>query len=232
MATFAEIQSEVETRVIDTPAAVVAAIPGLINRVIRKLQKNHNFKVMEAEQAITTTVDDQSLGSVPSDFKEFRDFPYYIEEIGRFQRIEIAAGKDGPGQYFGTEDEGYPLVLLDGTPSDVAGTRTWTVYPIPDGNSDYDDGEYRIVVPYWKFLPELSGSESNWFTVNGEDFLIAQVTAEAFAIDWDENRMAVWAQLAAPYREDLIKQDKMYRLSGVTELVPHWQGARTPRLRF
>jgi hypothetical protein len=233
MATYSELQTQIERRVIDLPSAVTAEVPNLINRIIRELQKNHNFKVMEAEHAVSTTAESQSLGSVPSDFKEFRDFPYYREEVGRFRRMTIAAAKDGPGEYFGAEDEGYPMVLLDGLPSDVAGARTWTVYPIPDGNSDFDDGEYRIVVPYWKYLPALSADgDTNWFTVNGEAYIVDQVTSEAFFLDWDEQRAAVWAQKAAPFKNDLIKTDKLYRLSGVTELVPHFEGARTPRLRF
>lgn len=238
-ATFSSIQTRVERRVIDLPAAVVAEVPALVNSALRDLQKDHNFKVMEAVLSATTTVNTRTLTSTPADFKEFRGQPYYFNNDGTVRRLVVAASREdiwGPIDHWGWIDDeitGNPLVLLDGEPTNVLGQRNLDVYPLPDGNSDYDTGEYPITIPYWKFLPDLvSGSDENWFTDNAELYLIFQATSEAFSVDWDTEHAMEWERKAMQQRQRVLHADKLYRLQGVKSLVPHYRGERSSNLRL
>lgn len=233
MATYLELQTAVQRRVIDLPQAVRDEVPLIINRVIRNLQKAHNFYVMEGTQDYTTVLEQRTLGPLPADFKEFNGEPYSVEALGRLNYMTLAPTERDAIAYFGNDDTGAPHALVRSNPEDAAGAASLSVWPLPDGNSDYDDGEYRVRLPYWKFLPHLvANGETNWFTTNGEDYVIDKSTAEAFAIDWDENRMAIWEKKAAVHRNELMLLDKRMRISPVESFVPHYLGARTPRLRF
>ncbi len=224
MATFQNIQDRVTRRVIDLPASVLTEIPTLINEAMRDLQTEHNFKVMEALSAtFTTTVNTNTLGSVPSDFKEYRGKPYLTTDKGEVHKLGIMSGmRQEALRVVGVStdtDTDRPAFILEGEPSDVAGARVWEVHPLADGLSDYSDGEYRIRVPYWKFLPALSaGTDTNWFTVNAERWLTFHATSMAFGINWDEARASYWEAQAAKEFGKVLKRDKLYRLSSVDTL--------------
>lgn len=233
MATFAEIQTRVQRRVIDLPTAVSTEVPTLINEAIRELEKKHNFKVMETlGGAYNTTESSRTLTTKPSDFKEYRGNPYFLENIGGNIDISLVANRNAVQDYYGNNDIGFPMFLLESEPTDT-GTANWEVWPLPDSNSDYSDGEYRIYVPYWRFLPDLSDdTDTNWFTVNADEWIILRATAEAFAIDWDVDREVVWLKKAAIKYKEIINTDKRYRLSSVKTLVPLWQGVYQPNVRI
>ena len=227
MATFTQIQDRVKRRVIDLPASVTTEVPALINEAMRRLQRKHNFKVMETETAILTTtiaLRTLSTAAVPSNFKEMRGSPYLITESGGFKDLLHPDQRASAMREYSVSDvnaEGEPRLIVDGEPSDL-NVRNWAVYPFPDGNSDFANGEYRIVIPYWRYLPILViNSDANWFTADAEEYLVYRATAEAFALNWDEERMAIWTQKAADERVEVIKTDKKTRLAGVDTLVPH-----------
>lgn len=233
MATFSAIQTRVQRIVIDLPAAVTTEVPSLINEAIRNLMKEHNFKVMEALTSDNLTViSTRALMSVPSDLKEYRDDPYIRYNLGGYRPLTVAADRNSVMERYDFDDEGEPRVLLDAEPTSSLNARSWEVWPLPDGNSDWDDGEYRISVPYWKYLADLSGdSDQNWFTVNAEEYIIEDAAARAFALDWDMEQEAVHMQKAERFKQRIIKVDKTFRLMGVTTLVPHWRGENYPKLR-
>ncbi len=55
------------------------------------------------------------------------------------------------------------------------------VYPFPDGSSDWSDGNYRVNIPYWSYIPIPVGErDTNWFLVNGIEFLVAAATSACF----------------------------------------------------
>lgn len=233
MATFQDLQTRVQRRVIDLPQAVRDEVPDLINQAIRSIQKKHDFKVMEEELTLVTVIGSQTLGNVPELWKSLRDQAYRTEALGRVFPLSLSNTSRAPREVWATEDEGAPTVLWETSPLSVEGERQFMVWPIPDGNSDWDDGEYRVTIPYWRYVPHLTlPTSTNWFTNNAEMYIINQATAEAFALDWDEERMAVWAQKAAAEQHEVISTDKKFRLAGVDTMVPHWRGARTPNLRF
>lgn len=233
MPTFQTFQDRVTRRVIDLPAAVTAEVPDLINKALRTLQEFHNFRVMETETAqLTTTVATRPLSAaVPTNFKEFRGRPYLVKNDGGTRDLLLAANRNAVLDAFplnDPNDKGEPKLVLDPEPIDDAGARTLEVFPFPDGLSDWSGGEYRVVVPYWRYVTALAaGTDENWFTTNAEWYLTFQATAEAFFLDWDEARGQLWAARAGEFAPDgravgefsrVLKQDKLARLGGVRQL--------------
>src|SRR5690606_23628102 len=123
MATFSELQTRVQRRVIDLPAAVQAEVPTLINEAMKQLQRRHNFKVMEKVASFTTVAGTQVLGAVPSDWKEWRDFPFYTEELGRSVPMFNANALTSPNMYYPTHAEVYPQIIAE---SDASGEAVTT----------------------------------------------------------------------------------------------------------
>ncbi len=234
MATFLELQNAVAGIIIDTPATTLAQVPTFVKEAVRQLQTLHNFKVMEAETSIfVTATGTRTLGAVPSNFKQFRGKPYEILADGTVRELMNAADRAAVLREFGdtrggeadTEVmSGPPAVVLRSEPSDDLGTTVFEIYPLPDGLSLYADtsaGEYRVVVPYWKYLTALSANgDQNWFTNNAEEFIKYQAAAEGFFHDHDEERGTLWTQKAQAKLKDIMLRDKILRLSGVQALVP------------
>lgn len=227
MATFSQLKQRVERRVIDLPTAVQTEVPLLVNSAYRHLQRKHNFKVMETQTStLVTTVGERVLAAVPSDFKELREFPYRITRLGDHQRMKTQLELAELGLRFGDQDEGVPQAVLLGE-QDTAGVGDLEVWPLPDGDSDHVDGEYRIVVPYYRFLPALvNDADTNWLVVNGEDYIVMKATSDAFAVDWDEERMTIWRQLAQNELREVIRADKRAQVAGIEALAVHWRGAK------
>ena len=230
MATYQQLQTRVGHIVIDQPASVQAQVPTLVNEAIRELQREHDFKVCETELTATTVAGQRSLVSRPANWLKWRSLPYIIGVDGHVNHLEWAASKMAAARDFGLTEggeadadiiSGIPRALIERDASDELGTTTIDVYPLPDGNSLYTNGEYRIVIPYVKTLTVLSASSSqNWFTNNGEQAIAFKAAAMAFFLNWDEEKGTYWTQLAAAEMRKLILLDKKQRLSQVREVVP------------
>lgn len=211
---FSTLQTRVQTRVIDLPAAVLTEVPTLINDAIHFLSSVHNFQVMIAETAYVTTTPfplTHILGQIPSDWKEQRDNPYFLSNIGWTKEMLWQPDRLYVNRRWSPQDTnqiGPPRDLLLGEPvsadnpdpsnPDVDRSNlNIEVYPFPDGQSDWNDGQYRIKVPYWRFLPDLSaGADHNWFTDKCDRFIVDYAAADAFGLDWDEEREEVWRRKA------------------------------------
>lgn len=220
MATLSELQTEVQSLLIDADTVVQNLTTTWINRAVRKLQVKHNFKVMESSATFTTTYLNRVLGSRPGDWKEPRGKPYYVEELGRVRPFGWTSSEATAQHRWGTStdfDYGPPRLLFE---NDLPGELD--IYPFPDGLSDYADGEYRIVVPYWKYLGRLiAPSDQNWFTVNGEQYIVYQAVAEGFYANEDEQRAQIWKTRADMEYKDVLLLDKKRRLSETESLVPY-----------
>lgn len=230
MATFSQLQTRVAHIIIDTPASVQAEIPTLINEAIRELQRAHQFKICESSISATTALNTRTLVARPSNFQKWRDFPYLIDDQGQVRGLEWAASRVAAAREYGLTEggeadadllNGEPVALVETDPTDELGTANIEVFPLPDDRSLYTDGNYRIVIPYVKYLTPLAATGSqNWFTNNAEDFIAYRAAALGFFQDWDENRGTTWTQLAQSKMREIIKQDKYERISKVRELVP------------
>lgn len=253
MSTYSSIQSRVSRRVIDLPSAVVAEVPQLVNVALSKLQKKHNFRVMEAELAAFTAVGSHSivqsvsgppiiLPSAPAiNFKEWRNEPWsirYTDGSPRFMSWapsrEAIWGSFNQGGAIAS-DSSFPQLLLEEPASDQYNNRLISVYPIPDGLSDYPDGEYRITIPYYQYLPTLvSAGDHNWLTddESGEEYIVAWAAGKAFELNWDFQKFQVFLAEAETHYKDVVNADKRFRLSSVREWVPHWRGVHSSKTRM
>lgn len=224
--TYLDIQTEVRQNIIDLPTTVTNRVPSLINRAMKEMQQRHNFQVMASTLQLNTTLDTRTLGSLPADFKEWNKGAggqaFWLSDAGAWTKVTFASQTAARLAFDEVLDSGSPVILVQSDPSDIAGGATLSVYPLPDGNSDYSDGEYRLYIPYWKYLAALSANgDTNWFTVNADEYLIHQATAYGFLADWDEERFGIWRQIAEEKYDKAVKADKRFAVSGLDTLVPH-----------
>jgi hypothetical protein len=231
MATYFELQTEVLGNLIDMPTFITTMVPIYINRALNKLQGKHDFQVMKTEQSITTLFETRLLATVPANFKALRGKMRYEDNLGQDHKITFANDRTEVRKYRSVTDTGFPQFVLKSEENDL-GASNWEVYPLPDGNSDYTDGEYRIVIPYWRYLPDLSfPSDANWFTNQGPGaaWIVKEATAMGFFVNEDEKRALQWIGLAQADYKDLVGIDKRRQMQGVTTLVPHF-GADEPTM--
>lgn len=232
MATFLDLQNEVKARVIDLPQVVEQLIPTFLNRALRSAQDRYNWLIMRGTVAKITTLDQSSLGPIPADWKDWREKPYGVDYLGSQWEFSIAVSSASLFTRIGWQDQGRPIFIRQSEPTeDVLGLGEFIVNPIPDGISDYPDGEYRIYIPYWRYLPALvNPGDTNWFTENIPAWLAYTAAQDAFGVDWDEERMTLWAQLAQREWAEKVRTDKLKQLQGVDTLVPVTEGVRGFRI--
>ncbi len=249
--TYTDLQARVSRRIIDLPTAVQAEVPKLVNIAVNKLQERHNFRVMEAELAAYTAVGSHTLVSSvggaaiswpgATGFKEWRGEPYFLQASDGAPRfMTLAPDRSSIWGSFTqggttTSDASFPHVIVEEPSSDDFNNRNLSVYPIPDGNSDYSDGEYRITIPYHRYLVPLSaGGDHNWLTdqLSGEEFIVRWATAEGHALNWDWEKYTILTAQSEVHYKDIVNADKRYRLSNVNEWVPHWRGVHQNRTRL
>lgn len=233
MATYSEIQERVLRRLIDVPSAVQAEVPDLINDAMKGLQDLIQFPFQETVTGTFTTSEGlHDLGPIPENFQKVIAQPYMVldDDPGDIQILALADDPHQINKLYDTDSEGAPEVVLVG-PLSSDGSGQFLIYPLPDGLSDYDDGEYRIFIPYAKYLDVLEDdADENWFTTHALQYLIFKATAEGFAINWDEERAAFWEQKAAAERQRVKLLFKYNRLGPIEELVPY-KNANDPMIR-
>lgn len=186
----------------------------------------------------STSINPQTLDlGIAGGFKGFQDGaePTFVRyQDGSIRFITIAPDRRSIYGTFTEGDNAFPNVILVAPPSDAYNTSTLEVYPLPDGLSDWPDGEYRIQIPYFAYFPNLvQTGDSNWLTMqpHGEQFIICWATAEAFALDWDSQHEAAWKAKAELSYNRIVKSDKMFRMSPVNELAIHSRGQYQGRIR-
>ena len=256
--TYSQIQTRVLSRIIDLPAAVQTEVPLLVNEALYELQSRHNFKVMEGELYAWTQYFNRVLqqGSptpvepywgtwpqsttianltMPTLFKEWNGDPWWVRWTDGTIRFMVVAGTRR--DIYGTWTEGdwsFPNVVLVAPPTDINDTSNIQVYPLPDGLSDWPDGEYRLVLPYYGYVPQLvNNGDNNWFTNNshGSRFLVEWATSKGFSLDWDTAHEQEHLALAEQEYKLCVDEDKKYRVSAVNELAIHARGQYSGRTR-
>ncbi len=218
MSTLATLRTRVQARLVDVTASIVTETDELINAAIREAEETYNFRIMEASTELVTTVATRRLPasstSIPTDWKESRAKPYLREgELGVLGTKNI--------QWAPTIEEMVKLYSLDdpndkGTPQFVFedfAADEFSAFPFPDGASQWTDGEYRVTIPYWKFLADLvDDGDTNWFTDNMTEYVRDMAVAKGFLLNWDEERAAGWLSLARAGFERGKKFDKRAKL--------------------
>lgn len=233
--TFADIQTRVESNVIDLPSAVVANVPTYINRVIRSAERKYNFKYMEQSATFVTTTlltsltnQDGVSGSTIKNFKEFLGRgPYLLQQNANAKQLYVVNEDREALQTF-TLNTSYPDApqFIELSSLDLNQTATFLVYPYPDTNSDWNDGNYRIIIPYNAYsAPLVSGGDTNWLVVNADDYIEEAASALAFQANHDYQNMQIWQKMATDHWNEIKLADKRRRLSGTDTLVPQFDGA-------
>lgn len=226
MATFSALQSRVQTELIDLSSAVTSLVPTWINAAIFFLQAKHNFQVMQAEnQQVTSstpalgTSQTHILTQLPTDWKCKRGIPYFAEFIGDVQQMEWLPEREYVYRKWGIADYnqvGPPCDLFIGeaenaqfppipNPSNNLVGLNIEVYPFPDGSSDWADGNYRINIPYYRYLPALvAGGDTNWFCIDGPqaEFVVRYAVWMGFMVNEDEQRAQVHRAMALGQQYD------------------------------
>lgn len=225
MPTFAELKTKVERRVIDIPATISLEVADLVNQAMRELQTKHDYKVMEALLEATTDLDGDPtnlLVAKPSNWKEHDGAPYLQHQYSRSKNLTVTGSRKWAERRYGVDPElalGEPCCILEDVPSSIMNATAFYCYPFPDGCSDWSDGEYRIVIPYFKYLPALSAdADENWFTTNADEYIVNRATGEAFMLNEDENRATIWLQRAETAKKMLEDADAAQRLMGMDSL--------------
>jgi len=232
--TYSDLQTRVTRRVIDLPPAVQAEVPDLINDAIFALQREYNFRVMEASVTYVTAPGITTLGSISTPlFKEYRDKgPYLLKNLTKSIKLLTALDTDVNMAVLNTATEPDQPEFVLNTVDPNTGQYNFFVAPFPDTASDWPNGNYRIVLPYYQYIPNLvNPSDTNWFVLYAREYIVNKATAEAFGLDWDYDSMALWLQRAKEKKNEVIKADKMSRLASVDTLVPMWRGALQPQVR-
>lgn len=138
-----------------------------------------------------------------------------------WEAAERETASTAAGEFTVAEINGRPSFIALGPPQDVSNTRDFLVYPMSDQLSLYTSspaGEYRIRIPYIRLLPALSGTQSNWFTVNAEEFIAYGAVGIGFYFNHDEQRGKIWTDRAAQEVQDVLARDKNESISGNTTL--------------
>lgn len=185
MTTYADLQTRILRRLIDTPASVQAEVPILVNDVYAELQREHKFWEAQATAELTTTEGTHLLAALPSDWGGFRDTRGYLTtDLGDSRPVTLTKTRmDIFLRWNSKIDIGEPRMVVWGEPSGTDAASNLWVWPLPDGSSDYDDGEYRVRVPYWRVMPPLSGTQSTWLTDLAATYIIAEGTRRGFMLD-------------------------------------------------
>jgi len=213
-------KNAVLNRLVGVSTAVSNEVTQLINDAIKDIEDDHNFQVMKGVVTATTTVNDHTLvPTLPLDWKEPRGRSFYTTQAGQETFLTYLPDEEDLAKEFNStdpNDTGPPRSLRINMTNDD-GARTLLVYPFPNGGSDWTAapaGEYRVTVPYWRYLPELVvDTDDNWFTIYGHQYVIAQATARGFMLDWDETRAAGWLQFAQRYGARLKRLDASGQIS-------------------
>ena len=213
---FGQIQDEVEGWLLDLPSGVQAKVPGWINEAQRDACRRHNFRAMEEELLPVTADQQRVLVAKPDDWKEARSLPYMYRQDGSTKELDWAPSESDMIRTYAIQlpDEGNTTPADEGEPRYILEYPTELhVFPLPDDESDWDDDDYRIVIPYWKYLADLSGdNDTNWFTDNHAYYLIWKAVSIGFAYNRDEERAEYYEGKAEPFFKRLKRQDKISRI--------------------
>lgn len=232
MTTFSGLVSRVSAELIDVPDRTEAQLETFVRQAIRKLQFRHDFNVCKTSTAVlTTSPSTNTLAQVPSDFLRFRkEPPHIIDNHGNVIELGVAPSLQAAEREFGSIAGGEfnvnelhrrPLVIAFSEPSNVANARNFLVYPMSDQLSLYTTapaGEYRIRIPYIKLLPDLTGTQENWFSSNAEEYIVYGACSIGFYFNHDEQRGQLWLQRAGAEVQDVLARDKNESFSGNTTL--------------
>lgn len=212
MPQFSVIKDRVEEYLIDVPTATSLLIDAWVNKAVRDAQDEHNILFMDKTHSFTTALGTRVLGTKAAigDWKERRALPWLHLGDGDNKEIKWAPSKSEMIRRFtedDAEDKGQPQFILE--------TETnFEVYPLPDDESLWDDGNHRVKLPYWSYLPALVQDEAtNWFTDNADWYLVFQASAHGLLFNRDPQNASTLFQMATQELSRVVRLDKRKKLT-------------------
>lgn len=210
-------RQRVQDYVIDLPSETVSLIDSWINKAVRTAEERHNFRYMAQTLSTITVTGQRKLDDKPALWKEAGAPPWLQRDDGSNREMEWAPSKSEMVRDFDIEDaddKGSPRFVLE-TADELR------VFPFPDGESDYLDGEYRVRVPYWSYSALLSSNgDSNPLTLAAPWYVVFYAVSEALIFNRDEGRGGAYAGKA---EQEFVKArlvDKRSRLPDRMTVVP------------
>lgn len=223
-----QVMTRVSANVLTLDTTVQHNVPAFVQAAAYQLQLVHNFKCMQAEQQYVTPTQTPTqthvLGQEPTNFKEVRGDPYFVRYDGSTQGILWAPSREYLYREYPPSDpnsigeprrlflsEALSTTFPDPNAPDVDMTDlNIEVYPFPDMSSDWPDGDYRINVPYWAYMPSMvQATDTNWFCVNAIEFLVAQATSMCFETEMAFPAAQYWAAKAWGPKWDGVNYNTM-----------------------
>lgn len=226
---FDVIVQHVKEYLLDLPAETVALVPKWVNEAVEEAERRYNFKHMKREIVANTVVNVRDLVNVPGQFKEARALPFVTFSDGGTSEIDWAPSQSDMIRQYNDDplvDIGSPQFILE-MYDELTDVMQFSVYPYPDGQSQYVGGEYPITLPFYAFSPTLSGAENNFITNNGAFYVIYKATSYGLIFNRDETRAATFDQLAERNWKRLKNQDKRSKIQRRNELTLSF-GANDP----
>lgn len=221
----AEIKAEVESWLLDLPNGATQRVQGWVNEAIREACKRYNFRQMEATASYETVEHARELGAKPADWKENRELPYYIRQDGSTREIEWAPSESDMVRTYAIDppQEGNQAPIDEGAPRWLyERPDTIDVYPFPDAKADWDDGNYRIIVPYWRYPEALAEDEDeNFLTIEAPFYVIFKAVEMGFKWNRDTTNAAQFAVEAEMQFKRLERADKLSKFPDRINLAVH-----------
>jgi hypothetical protein len=220
-----QILEQVRIEVLDLPDEVDGSLLRYVNAAVEQAEKGHNFRHMETTQAYISTEATRLLASLPARWKEMREPPYWTALNGKRYEFDWGVSESDMVRQYGTS-----TTLDIGSPQFLLQTETQLqLFPLPDGRSDYVDGDYRITVPYWQY------SEENWWTINEPWYLIYHTAGSAQLANRDKDQAAIMFQRAGGLlntRVKLAKRSKVPRRVNMPISKGVYRPGQRPRRGF
>lgn len=208
------LRTRAKELILDIPSELTdAMVDTWIQDAQAELEDEHRFFQMQASVTKTTTVATRALGTKPSDFLDVRERPYFYDGAGADSPIDWLQSTEEVPKIYSPHD-----TTEDGPPRHVVETESgFDVYPLPDGlapdGSLSSDGEYRVVIPYWKRLASLTADDStNWFSENAAKYLFWYAAAEGNFFNQNGEQALTYKSKAESEKKRLIRADKRRRI--------------------
>lgn len=236
---FGEIEERVKSYILDLPEETDELVPDWINQAVREAEDRYNFRHMEATIQVQTVVGVRELTAPNSRYKAQRADPFLLYKNGSTREIDWAPSQSDMLRQFPEASEdptrgaGAPQFLLE-VYDEYESAYELHVYPLPDGNSDWANGEYRVRVPYWRYSVDLvDGGDTNFFTLNAPFYLIYRATSLGCEFNRDEQRGQYYLGKAEGEYQRIVgsaKRAKVGRRDELTIRTGVNGPAKTPRL--
>lgn len=248
---FATLKTETESWLLDLPSGMSSRVGGWVNEAIRDAARRHNFRFMQSILFTLTQENDRTLtdvgGSplvltdVTPEWKEARGRPYIVHQDGSVTEIDWGGSLSEMNRTYAIQnpaegnetpvDNGQPRYVLWGDEITPAFTGFF-IYPAADLLSGWDDGKYRLRLPYWFYPDALAGNnDENHIASEGPYYVIFKAAALGFAWARDEEREQMFERKAEKEFQALRRLDKNRKLPERVHLRPN-KSVYKPRSRL